>query len=249
MYTHICCSYTIHLCFCLQHVYLFAQPVTWFLVFCGFSWLSCELWHTRLDGPQPGPPCPECGPPVSPVLGFSVCSMWQEAEAPVVSTCLFYGIVGIVFFYFFENLQFKSRRFCLQVTAQYVCSGFTTWPSRLGRGRNWVDEDAWRAWKIWRVDDRVDFLLFYIAYLTSRTSHSKCDCVSAVPSRTLWSLRPRQESAGYVGAWLAFLLSHAVIFFFKKTWRTNLDRICCTGYSTDILVKESRRAQKCPSRY
>ena len=28
MYTHICCSYTIQLCFCLQHVYSFAQPVT-----------------------------------------------------------------------------------------------------------------------------------------------------------------------------------------------------------------------------
>lgn len=117
----------------------------------------------------------------------------------------------VLFSFIFFNLQFKSRRFCLQVTAPYVCSGFTTWPSRLGRGRNWVDEDAWRAWKIWRVDDRVDFLLFYIAYLTSRTSHSKCDCVSAVPSRTLWSLRPRQESAGYVGAWLAFLVPTTVV--------------------------------------
>eukprot|EP00438_Fugacium_kawagutii_P032566 Skav210545 [mRNA] locus=scaffold1646:29944:30719:+ [translate_table: standard] len=31
----------------------------------------------RLDSAH-GPPCPDCGPPASPRLGFSVCTMWQE---------------------------------------------------------------------------------------------------------------------------------------------------------------------------
>lgn len=33
------------------------------------------------DGAQSGPPCPECGPPIS--SGFSVCMVWQEVRAPI----------------------------------------------------------------------------------------------------------------------------------------------------------------------
>ena len=43
---------------------------------------------TRLDDAQPGPSCPECGPPgpeppSGPSLssGFSVCAMWQQVRA------------------------------------------------------------------------------------------------------------------------------------------------------------------------
>ena len=88
---------------------------------------------------QPGPPCPECGPPVSPVLGFSVCSMWQEAEAQLFP----HAFSTVLFLFFKPAIQIKAVLF-----ASY-CSlcvfRIYNLAKQIGARRNWVDEDAWRA--------------------------------------------------------------------------------------------------------